>query len=57
VWKTNAFGIQNTEIYVMWILFTASGFSSDTDRIVAFEASGYGSWATFYRLKKRFGMV
>ena len=38
-------------------LLTAPQFSSDAERVAAFEANGYGSRATYYRWKKRFGMT
>lgn len=58
-WRAQLLAIMGVDEKVQAIqnLFTAPGFSNDADRIAAFEASGYGSRATFYRWKKRFGTV
>lgn len=57
-WRTQLLAIMGVDekVRVIQDLLTAPGFSSDAERIAAFEASGYGRRATFYRWKKRFGM-
>jgi len=45
------------EVRAIIPLIMSPDYSSDAERIAAFEAAGYGSRATFYRWKKRLGIV
>ncbi len=47
----------NEKIKAIRQLITVSDYANDAERVAAFEAGGFGSRATFYRWKKRFGIT
>lgn len=58
-WKDQLLKIMGLDEKVKAIrqLITAPDYANDAERVAAFEAGGYGSRATFYRWKKRFGVT
>jgi len=45
------------EVRALVLFITSPGYANDAERIAAFEAAGFGSRATFYRVKKRMGIT
>jgi hypothetical protein len=58
-WKDQLLKIMGLDEKVKAIrqLITAPDYANDAERVAAFETGGYGSRATFYRWKKRFGVT